>query len=87
MGKPLWLWFWSGNDPGRLVSMDEVRAKLGASAEPGLEWLPDDICVPVDLPASAGRKATLDAIVAELERIAKIIDPHVPTYLRQPPSG
>ena len=87
MGKPLWLWFWSGNDPGRLVSIEHVRARLGPLAEPGLEWLPEDICVPIDFPASAGRKSLLDTMVAELERIAKIIDPHVPTYHRDPPSG
>ena len=87
MGKPLWLWFWGGNDPGRLVSMDDVRVRLGAWAEPGLEWLPEDVCVPLDFPASAGREAMLDAIVAELKRVAKIIDPYVPTYHREPPTG
>ena len=78
MDKPLWLWFWRDSS----VDLDEVRDKLGASAEPGLEWLPNDVCVPIDLPAGLGRKATLDAIVAELERIAKTIDPYVPTYHR-----
>lgn len=87
MGKPLWLWFWSGNDPGRLVSLDEVRARLGKLAEPGLEWLPEDVCVPIDFPASSGREAMLDIIVTKLERIAKTIDPYVPTYHREPPTG
>ena len=66
------------------MGLDEVRDKLGALAEPGFEWLPqEDVCVPIDLPLRcAGRKARLDAIVAELERIAKIIDPYVPTYRR-----
>ena len=81
-GKLLWLWFWDSPNPGRLVDFDEVQEKLGALAEPGLEWLSPDISVPIDLPAGAGRKATLDALVAELERIAKIIDPYVPTYRR-----
>ena len=86
-GKRLWLWFWNSSNPRSSVGLEEVRDKLGALAEPGLEWLPKDVCVPIDLPAGAGRKATLDAIVAELERIAKIIDPHVPTYRRAPTTG
>ena len=85
MGKPLWLWFWDSPDTRSSVGLDEVRDRLGASAEPGLEWLPnDDVCVPIDLPAGLGRKAMLDALVAELERIAKILDPYVPTYHREP---
>ena len=83
MGKPLWLWFWDSPDTRSSVSLDEVRDKLGASAEPGLDWLPKDVCIPIDLPTGAGRKAMLDAIVAELERIAKILDPYVPTYHRE----
>ena len=84
MGKPLWLWFWDkSRNPRKSVDFDEVREKLaalGELAEPGLEWLPKAICVPIDLPAGADREATLHAIVAELERIAKIIDPDGPTY-------
>ena len=87
MGKPLWLWFWDSPDRHSSVDLEEVRDKLGALAEPGLEWLPKDVCIPIDLPAEAGRKATLDALVAELERIAKIFDPHVPTYRREPTTG
>ncbi len=81
-GKRLWLWFWNSSNPRSSVGLEEVRDKLGALAEPGLEWLPKDVCVPIDLPVGAGHKARLDALVAELERIAKIIDPHVPTYRR-----
>ena len=86
-GKPLWLWFWGESDSGRLVEMDKVRARLGDLAEPGLEWLRKDVCVPIDLPNGADREATLHTIVAELARIAKIIDPHVPTYRREPKTG
>ena len=82
VGKPLWLWFWGDRDSLRLVEMDNVRERLGGLAEPGLEWLrPDtDICVSIELPASADREATLHAIVAEVERIAKIIRPDGPPY-------
>ena len=86
MRQSLWLWFWDSPDSRSSVSLDEVRDKLGASAEPGLEWLPKDVCIPIDLPAGAGREARLDALVAELERIAKILDPYVPTYHRDPPT-
>ena len=85
-GKPLWLWFWDSPNPGRLVDFDDVQEKLGALGEleePGLDWLPqEDVFIPINLPAGAGRETRLDALVAELERIAKIIDPYVPTYRR-----
>ena len=88
MGKPLWLWFWDSLDTNSSVSFEEARDKLGALAEPGFEWLPqEDVCVPIDLPLGAGSKARLDALVDELERIAKIIDPYVPTYRRDPTTG
>ena len=29
MGKPLWLWFWSGNDPGRLVKYGRCSCQVG----------------------------------------------------------
>ncbi len=87
MRQPLWLWFWENtSDQHSSVGFDEVRDKLGTSAKPGLEWLPKDVCIPIDLPAGAGREARLDALVGELKRIAKIIDPHVPTYHREPPT-
>ena len=88
VGKPLWLWFWDTRDLRNSVGLDEVREKLGPLAEPGLEWLPqEDLCIPINLPEGADREATLHAIVAELERIAKIIDPYVPTYHRDATTG
>ena len=83
MGKPLWLWFWDkSRNPRKSVDFDEVRGKLGELAEPGLEWLSSDttICLPIELPVGADDKATLHAIVAEVERIAKIIRPDGPPY-------
>ena len=79
MGKPLWLRFWSGNDP-------EVRARLGELVEPGLEWIRPDFSLSVDLPMGADCEATRDAIVSKVECIAKIIDPNGPTY-RGDPTG
>ena len=74
----LWLWFW--RDRVASVGLEEVRSKVGRLAEPGLEWLHKEVCVPIALPAGADRAATIDAIVSELERIAKLIDPDGPTY-------
>ena len=82
-GKPLWLWFWRSSS----VSLDEVRDKLGALTEPGLKWPRKDVCVPIDLPVGADCEATLRAIVAELECIAKMIDRNGPTYRRDPTTG
>lgn len=87
MNKPLWLRFWNGSNPSLQVSGEEVRARLGSLAEPGLEWFPRDICVPIDLPAGADCEATLKSIVAKLECIAEIIDPSGPTYPCEPTTG
>ena len=76
--RPLWLWFYG--DPAASVSMEEVRNALGSRTEPGLESCPGDVCLPIALPEGADHRATLGSIVAELECIAKIIDPHGPTY-------
>ena len=76
--KLLWLWFW--RDRVATVSMEEVRSRLGRLAEPGLEWLHPEVCVPIALPAGADTDSTLDAIVSELEVIAELIDPDGPTF-------
>lgn len=80
--KQLWLSFY--NDSGR-VTLDEVRVKMAGRAEsqPGLlSWMRVNVSIPLlqDVP----REATLNAIVTELESIAKLIDPTGPTY-RKPP--
>ena len=87
MGKPLWLQFRDRSHSLGRVSSAEARARLEALAEPRLEWLPEHVCVPIDLPAGADCEATLHAIVAELERIARIIDPNGPTYQHDPTTG
>ena len=81
MDKPLWAWFYDDPaDRAAHVSVEAVRSSLGNLAEPGLDWLSGDVCVPIVLPAGADREVTLDAIVAKLERVAKLIDPKGPTY-------
>ena len=77
-GKPLWLTFGYYSDAS--VDVEAVRSSLGTLAEPGLEWYPGHVCVPIALPVAADSEATLDAMVTELERIAKLIDSNGPTY-------
>jgi hypothetical protein len=80
MDKPLWAWFYDDPaDRADHVSVEAVRSSLGSLAE-DLDWLSGDVCVPIVLPAGADREVTLDAIVAKLERVAKLIDPNGPTY-------
>ncbi|MDE2766955.1 MAG: hypothetical protein OXI70_02560 [Chloroflexota bacterium] len=80
MDRSLWLWFWSSKDSRSSMSLDEVRERLDPLAESGLQWLGQDVCVPIDLRTDADRDATLCTIVSKLERIAKILDPNGPTY-------
>ena len=77
--KRLWLWFHGEPDSRASISAETVRGSLGGLAE-SLEWLGEDVCVPIALPLGAGADATLKAIVAKLESIAKLIDPSGPTY-------
>ena len=76
--KPLWLSFYS--DTNADVNLDMVRRALGGVAEPDVEWREGQARVPITLPDGADHEATLDAIVAELERVAHRIDPKGPTY-------
>ena len=76
--KPVWLAFYK--DPNAAVTQETVRSRLGDLAEPVFVWGNDCPCVPVPLPDGADTDATCKAIVAELERIAKLIDPEGPTY-------
>lgn len=73
--KPLWLSF-----SGDSVELEGVRSKLKDLAETGLEWRSKEVYLPIVLPAGADRDKTLDSIVAQLESIAKQIDPKGPTY-------
>ena len=77
---PLWLTIQptSANQP---VSRDTVLDKLGNLVESRTEWHNwMTHCVAIPLLSGADREATLNAIVNELESIARIIDPSGPTY-------
>ena len=78
-GKPLWLVFM--DEPSAPLGVDLVRKRLGELVEPGFVWSGDQYaCVPIALPDGVDTEATCNAIVAELVRIAKLIDPDGPTY-------
>ena len=77
--KTLWLTFMDyANTP---VSLETVRRRLGDLVEPGFVWGSDRYaCVSIALPVGADTEATCNAIVAELVRIANLVDPDGPTY-------
>ncbi len=79
--RPLWLSFSGDYEIDVTVKLEEVRSRLKDEAETGLEWRSGEIYLPIDLPPGADRDKTLAAMVAELERIAELIDPEGPTYL------
>ena len=77
--KPLLLAFFDRTDDP--VGVEEVRTKLGDEIEsrPKIAgWVSPR--VPIILPSRTDPFAKRDALVSELERIAKIIDPDGPTY-------
>ena len=77
--KPLWLSFYS-NSTSR-VGLDEIQSRLGDVGSLVLEWRPNEICIPIELPAGADQEATLATVVSTLKHIAKLIDPLGSTYV------
>ena len=78
-GRPLLLAFF--DRPDDTLSVEEVRTTLGDAIESPPEtrgWL--STCVPIVLPTGTDPYAKRDALLTELERIAKLIDPDGPTY-------
>ena len=79
--KPLWLSFLSFHNSTSQVGLDEIRSRLGDVEDlQSFEWIPNQICLSVDLPVGADQEATLAAAVSRLEHVAKLIDPQGPTY-------
>ncbi len=78
---PLWLCFYYDSDDRAPVSAAEVRTRLGDKVYPGTElqrWA--EVMVPINLRPGVDLRSARDAIVTELESIAKLIDPDGPTY-------
>ena len=78
--QPLWLQVTGGSEDGVCVKLEEARSRLKDWDGPRLAWRSDEVYLPIDLPAGTDRESTLNAIVTQLERIAKLIDPDGLTY-------
>ena len=79
-GRPLWLSFYEDEGVDGSVKLEEVRSRLQGLSVTGLEWRDGDAHIPIDLPTGADRAKTLEAITAQLERVAELIDSEGPTY-------
>ena len=78
--KPLWLCFSGDYDVDISVNLEEVRSRLKGMAEPVLKWRSGQVHLPIVLAAGADSDKTLNAIVGQLECIARLIDAKGPTY-------
>ena len=76
--RPLWLRF--GYYASAPTSTEQVRGILKGMDEEGWDLNGAQISMPITLPTGADHDTTLGTIVAQMERIAKIIDPNGPTY-------
>ena len=79
-GKLLWLMFYEDTGVEGSVTLEDVRSRLKGLSVPKLEWRDGDAHIPIDLPTGADRAKTLEAVTAQLERVAELIDPDGPTY-------
>ena len=69
---PLWLYFWTSTTPPDLLSALEP---LRHRDPPELIESDEDVRIPIKLPVGKERGAVLDAVVARLEEIARLIAP------------
>ena len=83
--RSLWLWFW--HERNARLAVDDVASLLDQEGEAGLEWRGPEVFLPIVLPEDADDQATVNAIVAELKRIARLLDPEGPTYRDARDSG
>ncbi|MDE2898360.1 MAG: endonuclease/exonuclease/phosphatase family protein [Chloroflexota bacterium] len=83
--RSLWLWFWHEDDAK--LSAKDVARLLDQAGEVGQVSRGTRLLMPIDLPAGTDGQATVDTLVAELERIAHLLDPSGPTYRDAPVSG
>ena len=73
-----WLWFW--DERNARLAVEDVARLLDQAGEAEWEWRGTDVFLPMVTPAGTDSQATVDTIVAELERIARLLDPDGSTY-------
>ena len=83
--RSLWLWFW--HEENAKLSVEDVERLLDQAGELRLERRGKELFLPVVLPGDADGPATVDTIVAELERIGRLLDPDSPTDRETRDSG
>lgn len=76
--RSLGLWFW--HERNARLDVDDVARLLEQAGGAELEWRGTEVFLPIVLPEDADDLATVNAIVAELERISRLLDPDGPTY-------
>ena len=76
--RSLWLWFW--RERNARLSVEDVARVLEEAGEAELEWRGSEVLLPIVMPADADDQATVNALVAELERVARLLDREGPTY-------
>ena len=83
--RSLWLWFW--HEQNARLDVDDVARLLEQAGETESEWRGSEVFLPIVLPADADDQATVNTIVAQLERIARLLDRDGPTYRDASDSG
>ena len=83
--RSLWLLFW--HEENAKLSVDDAARLLDKAGESELEWRGKEAFLPMVMPARTDGQATVDGIVAELERVARILDPEGPTYREASDAG
>ena len=76
--RSLWLWFW--HEENAKLAVEDVARILDQAGESEFEWRGSEVLLPIVLPEDADDQTTVNSIVAELERIARLLDPEGPTY-------
>ena len=69
----LWLWFWQ--EEKAKLAVEDVADILRQAGESDLVWRGTKLLLPIVLSDDADDQATVNSLVAELERIARIIRP------------
>ena len=83
--RSLGLWFW--HERNARLAVEDVARLLDQAGGAELEWRGTEVFLPIVLPEDADDQATVNTIVAQLERIARLLDRDGPTYRDASDSG